>query len=195
MAHSCYCCMPVYATYHLLAVECIILCMQTLQPEEISKTKNALAQLEPGRLPFDIFTEVCRLTVTPVLEIVCLRRDDKGKIEVALLKRSADDPNWPNMYHVPGAVITPTDIDAGLDGVVDRVCTEKLSVNSVNKPKFVMNDLCKVKRGVELAVVFAIEVDGEIAGGQFHDASTLPGNLIEGHDTFISQALKQYNSK
>lgn len=99
------------------------------------------------------------------------------------------------MYHVPGAVITPTDIDAGLDGVVDRVCTEKLSVNSVNKPEFVMNDLCKVKRGVELAVVFAIEVDGEIAGGQFHDVSTLPGNLIEGHDTFISQALKQYSSK
>lgn len=169
--------------------------MQTPQSEEISKTKNTLAQLEPGRLPFDIFTEVCRLTVTPVLEVVCFRRDDMGKIEVALLKRPADDPNWPNMYHVPGAVITPVDFDAGLDGIVDRVCTEKLSVNSVNKPVFVVNELCKVKRGVELAVVFAIEVEGEIAGGQFHDVDALPDDLIEGHDTFISQALKLRNSK
>ena len=169
--------------------------MQALQSEEISKTKNTLARLEPGRLPFDIFTEVCRLTVTPVLEIVCFRRDDLGKTEVALLKRSTDDPNWPNMYHVPGAVITPTDVDAGLEGVVNRMCAEKLSANSITKPEFVMNDLCKVKRGVELAVVFVIEVEGEIAGGQFHDVNALPDNLIEGHDTFISQALKQYSSK
>lgn len=169
--------------------------MQTLQPEEINKTKNTLAQLEPGRLPYDIFAEVCRLTVTPVLEIVCFRRDDLGNVEVALLKRSADDPNWPNMYHVPGAVITSTDVDTGLDEAVDRVCTEKLSVNNMNKPKFVMNGLCKVKRGVELAVVFTIEVEGEIAGGQFHNVDILPGNLIEGHDTFISQALKLCDDK
>lgn len=169
--------------------------MQTLQSEEISKTKNTLSQLEPGRLPFDIFTEVCRLTVTPVLEIVCFRRDNTGKIEVALLKRPADDPNWPNMYHVPGGVITPTDSDTGLEGVVDRICTEKLSVKGVGRPKFIMNDLCKVKRGVELAVVFAIKVEGEVAGAQFYDINILPNNLIEGHNTFISQAMKLYSDK
>ncbi len=169
--------------------------MQAPQSEEISKTKNTLAQLEPGRLPFDIFTEVCRLTVTPVLEIVCFRKGNLGTIEVALLKRPANDPNWPNMYHVPGAVITPTDVHVGLEGVIDRICTEKLSIDKVNKPKFIMNDLCKVKRGVELAVVFAIEVEGEIAGGKFHDVDALPDDLIEGHDTFISQALKLRSSK
>jgi len=167
--------------------------MQTLpQPEEINRTKNTLAQLEPGRLPFDIFTEVCRLTVTPVLEIVCLRRNSRGGIEVALLKRSANDPNWPDMYHVPGAVVTPTDIHAGLEGVVNRVCTEKLSIESVNKPKFIMNDLCRVKRGVELAVVFAVEVEDEFAVAQFYDVNALPDNLIEGHDIFISQTVKLY---
>lgn len=195
MAHICYCCMLVYATYHLLTAKCIILYMQTLQSEEISKTKNTLAQLEPGRLPFDIFTEVCRLTVTPVLEVVCFRRDDMDKIEVALLKRSADDPNWPNMYHVPGAVITPTDIDAGLEGVADRICTEKLSIKGVSKPKFIMNKLCKVKRGVELAVVFAVETEDEIAGVQLYDVNALPDNLIEGHGAFIAQAIKSFSDK
>lgn len=166
--------------------------MQTLQPEEVNKTKNALAQMEPGRLPFDIFTEVCRLTVTPVLEVVCFRQNSMGKMEVALLKRPENDPNWPNMHHVPGAVITPTDINIGLEGVVGRVCTEKLSISNANKPIFVMNELCKVSRGVELAVVFAIEVEGEITGGQFHDVDALPDNLIEGHDLFISRALDLY---
>jgi hypothetical protein len=169
-----------------------MLCMQTLHPEEIGKTKKSLAKLEPGRLPFDIFTEVCRLTVTPVLEVVCFKQNDIGKMEVALLKRSADDPNWPNMYHVPGAVIIPTDIDTGLEGVVNRICTEKLSISSASRPTFVMNGLCKVSRGVELAVVFAIEVEGEITGGQFHNVDTLPDSLVEGHDLFISKASELY---
>lgn len=164
--------------------------MQPLQSEEINKAKNVLSQLEPGQLPFDIFSEVCRLTVTPVLEAVCFRRNNMGKLEVALLKRSEDDPNWPNMYHVPGAVITPIDINMGLERIVNRICSEKLSVISEKKPIFVMNDLCKVKRGVELAIVFAVEVDAKITEGQFYDTNTLPDNLIEGHDLFISNALK-----
>lgn len=163
--------------------------MQIITPDEISTSTNILSKLEPGRLPLEVFTEICRLTVTPVLEVICLRKNDLGQIEVALLQRPKSDATWPGMYHVPGTVITATDINLGLEGVIDRICKEKLSLSFTNAPVFVSNELCLVKRGAELAVIYMTEVEGELTSGSFYHVDALPIKLIEGHENFIAQAL------
>ena len=98
------------------------------------------------------------------------------------------------MYRVPGAVVTPLDIDKGLEALIDRICTQKLGVHCVNST-FITNDLCKVQRGVELGLVYLAEIEGEITNGRFCDVDRLPDDLIEGHGNFISRALVQYQKR
>ena len=67
-----------------------------------------LAGLEPGRIPLDVFGQIARLTVTPVVEVVPFY--NSGKVtKVYLLKRASNDPLWADLYHVPGGIILPTD--------------------------------------------------------------------------------------
>lgn len=155
----------------------------------VYETQKALSTLDPGHLPFEIFTQVCRLTVTPVLEVVCLRRNKNGT-EVALLQRPKNDIHWPGMYHVPGTIITPDDAAKGFDGVLRRLCSDKLNLQCKIEPSFVSNELCLVKRGAELAVVYTVEIENEIEGGEFYDISALPSELIEGHEGFIRRAAQ-----
>lgn len=168
--------------------------MHTSTEEETIVT-NILSKLQSGQLPFDIFTEICRLTVTPVLEVVCFRQNASKEVEVALMKRADNDVNWPGMYHVPGAIISTSDIEGGFRNLVNRICTEKLKMPTVNTPIFVTNDLCLVKRGAELAVIYMIEAEGNMDAGEFHNVSALPGHLIESHERFINAALRLHKSK
>src|SRR5207248_4789571 len=82
---------------------------------------RGLSKLQPGRLPLDVFLEVARLTVTPVIEIVPICRQD-GILRVLLMKRSDDDPIWAGLWHTPGTVIRAFDETLG-DGI-DRLLTD-----------------------------------------------------------------------
>jgi len=166
--------------------------MDMLTKGELTATKNILSKLQPGQLPFDLFNEICRLTVTPVLEVVCFKKDASGKIRVALLRRAADDIYWSNMYHVPGAVMTANDVNNGLAALASRICTEKLKITSFSTPIFVMNSLLTGKRGTEIAVVYMIEIEAASQEAMFYDVDNLPGAMIEGHRQFIEQALRTY---
>ncbi len=81
-------------------------------PEEIKQASDILARLDPGRLPLDIFIEVARLTVTPIIEVVPLRKNKDGKTEVLLTERDASDSIWAGMLHTPGTVIRANDSDS-----------------------------------------------------------------------------------
>lgn len=164
-----------------------------LSTEEINIARKLLTKLQPGRLPLNIFMEVARLTVIPVVEVIPLNRKTDGTLQVLLAKRADNDPNWAGMLHVPGTIVLPTDSGDGFNDALNRIIAHKLEVQ-VGEPVFVENVLCKVDRGAEVALIYLVEVIGEPLTDAFYDVNNLPENIIEGQQGFIRSAVKKYET-
>jgi len=164
-------------------------------PDEVAE---ALHGLEPGFLPFPIFTQVARLVVTPCLELVCFRVAPDGNIQVLLTKRGADDPNWPNQLHSPGTVIRATDVteNGSFDTAISRVVRQELgNMELRTNPKLVTHLFHHVKRGVEIGFVHWTVVSSAPDHCEFYDINKLPDNLIEHHHKVIATALSGYRAE
>lgn len=157
--------------------------------EKIDSTARGLARLKPGYLPLSIFLEVTRLTVTPIVELVPLKKTDSG-VDVLLCRRPPDDPTWPNEMHTPGTVLRATDtsVEDGLQRIID----DELEGVATDKPIFVGNLLHKSNRGAEAAWIYWAEVTGNAPIGEFHDAAHLPFDTVESQLSFIRQAVEHY---
>jgi hypothetical protein len=162
-----------------------------LSDEEIKNVVDALKKLEPGFLPLPIFHEVTRLTATPIIEVVPLRRAAE-KVEILLLKRDNDDPVWPNQLHAPGTVLRATD---SIESALERITSKELTGIKVSKPKFVTNVLHHSGRGMETSQVYWVNVENAAKVGQFYDVEQLPENLVKTQLDFIPQAIKDYKAK
>jgi hypothetical protein len=115
-----------------------------------------LANLEPGKLPLDIFNQIARLTVTPVVEIVPFYREQDGQLKVFLLQRSDDDPLWAGMYHVPGGAVIATDTPGSFSDALERITVDKLIDYQPTTPRLIDTQLCKVSRGTEVAIIYMV---------------------------------------
>lgn len=169
--------------------------MSVQSPTEVAE---ALHGLEPGFLPFPIFTEVARLVVTPCLELVCFRVGPDGTIQVLLTKRGADDPNWPNQLHSPGTVIRATDVndDGTFSSAIGRIVRQELGDMELRTaPKLVTHLFHHVKRGVEIGFVHWVVVGSAPDHCEFYDVTALPDNLIEHHYKVIATALSGYSAE
>lgn len=151
-----------------------------------------LSTLKPGKLSLEIFNQIARLTVTPVLEIVPLFVDSNGRIKVFLLHRGSDDQNWENMYHVPGTIILASDTPGSYNDALSRIIKANLVQYEPSKPVFVTNKLCKVSRGMETAHIYLVQLSKKPEENSLFDQGELPNNLIEGHRDFINLALDEY---
>lgn len=161
---------------------------QELSEEEIQKTAESLAKLEPGFLPFDIFHEVARLASTPIVEVVPLRRLE-GRTEILLFRRDEDDPVWPNALHTPGTAVRATDTE---ESAFERIFNEELSGQVEAAPQFVDNIMHHSGRGMEVAQVYWVEAQDTPEGGAFYDIDTLPQELVQTQLDFIPKAIQQY---
>ncbi len=162
------------------------------QSDDILQAVEVLKTLEPGKLPLPIFLEVARLTVTPIIEIVPLRKNIEGRVEVLLTKREDDDAHWAGMYHTPGTVIRASDIPGSYDDAFKRIISGELGGISVSEPVYVTSILHKVKRGMESALIFWVEVNEEPKTGEFFDYGNLPEDLIDTQKPFIKMAIKDF---
>lgn len=155
---------------------------------KIEALSKDLRELEPGFLPYPIFTQIARLTVNPILEIVPLR-SYKDKIQVLLLKRDDNDEFWPGEFHTPGTNFRATDEVGGILGPLRRICEEELQTSSqVVIPHFVNYYFRQVNRGKELAIVQWIELQESIVGDYF-DIENLPENIVHSQLDFIEEAV------
>lgn len=150
---------------------------------------TALSILEPGKLPLNIFNQVARLTVTPVVEVVPFYKKPDGSIRVLLLQRGSDDPLWANMYHVPGAIVSAADQPGSFSDTLHRISTIKLADYEPSEPMFIDVQLCKVKRGMEVAIIYAAELNIAPSSNALFDPLNLPPGMIEGQADFIKTAL------
>jgi len=150
---------------------------------------SALSTLEPGKLPLNIFNQVARLTVTPVVEMVPFYRKPDGSLYVFLLQRGADDPLWADMYHVPGAIVSATDRPGSFSDTIQRILVSKLAGYDSAEPVFIDVRLCKVTRGMEVAIIYATELAVAPAEKSLFDPLKLPLNMVEGQTGFIQAAF------
>lgn len=161
-------------------------------PEEIATAAKTLSRLRPGFLPLSIFLETTRLTVSSIVEVVPLRKIGDS-VQVLLTKRADDDPNWPGMFHTPGTVVRPTDEEGSYASAFERILAGELaSVELGGEPQYVNSVLHKVKRGMEDAKVFFVEVNGEPTTGTFHDVTALPENVVDTQIDFIQMAAEKF---
>ncbi len=164
---------------------------QKLNSDEIKQVVQLLSKIEPGKLPRDIFIEFTRLTVTPTIEFVPIRKTDDGGIEVLLTKREDDDPIWPGMMHLPGTVIRAYDQIGSFDDAFKRIIDDELFGVKTSQPIFIESILRKVKRGTEVVRIYLIEIFDEPVSGKFYPVNKLPENIIETQTEIIFNAIKK----
>lgn len=164
--------------------------MHKLSPSQDDIT-NALSILEPGKLPLNIFNQIARLTVTPVVEVVPFYRKPDNSLCVFLLQRSPDDPLWANMYHVPGAVVSATDSPGSFLDTLGRISTNKLANYKPSDPMFIDVQLCEVARGMEVAIIYTTQLTTSPSDSSLFDPLKLPSNMIEGQAEFVKAAFQK----
>lgn len=168
---------------------------QSLSEDEIRSIVDGLSKLNPGFLPFDIFRQFTRLGVTPILEVVPLRKNSQGNTDILLLARPVDDPVWPSQLHIPGTVIRATDTPGSFETAFKRIFDEELKGTEPSAPVFVQNIFHHSGRGMETSHVYWAEVRGEPAAGSFYSAALLPENIVTSQLDFIPQAVAAYENR
>lgn len=166
-----------------------------------------LESLEPGFQPGSLFAQLARLVVTNTVEVVpLLPRKSSTTPRVILSQRTKDDPWWPNVWHVPGVVVLPT------DAIIDRHDFTPI-VNRLFKSEFrdrlrpiegahhVETIRREGARGSEVTEVVWTTVKVDSARLPEHVQSFDPEEifesgksmgLLEGHDITIRNALAHY---
>lgn len=161
--------------------------------KEINQVVNILSKLEPGYLPQEIFYQFTRLYVTPIIELVPIRKTASGEIKILTIKRELDDPHWPGLIHTPGTVLRAN--DEKIETALNRIKTEELNgISFTTKPVFTNYDFHKVNRGMELALIFVAEYEKPIEGSIEIDLDNFPENLVNTQINFIKQAIEYYES-
>jgi hypothetical protein len=151
-----------------------------------------LNSLTPGYFPFELFQSITRLTVSPILELIPLRKIN-GKVEVLMLKRPLDDPHWPGMLHTPGTYIRPTDTEITLESAFDRLVRGELELQLDVQTFFVQTIFHQVSRGMELGLVYGIDLSGVInfQKGEWFPVDDLPDISVKTQYEMIKNAVLQ----
>jgi hypothetical protein len=168
-----------------------------LTPDEITSVAGLLARFDPGFLPYPIFEQIGRLVVFPILEIVPLRKNAAGGIEVLLLERTPDYPAiFDGMLHTPGTVIRATDVNrkTGTWPALERIIADELNGTQVGNPYYVGSILHASKRGAEQAQVYWVEVQDKPKIGRFYGVDILPENLMDSQRNFIKQSVESFRT-
>ena len=155
----------------------------------ISQLKNLLSQLEPGYLPEPIFLEFTRLSVTPICELVPLRKTSAGEIEVLLCRRPSSDQHLPDMLHTPGTVLRSTD-DDDLEQPLSRAFEEihrDYKKYEVKKSGVIFH---AVKRGKELAIIFSTIIQVVQEQDIWMPLSQIEKQVVDTQVNFITEAAK-----
>ena len=169
--------------------------MDKITQSEINTAVDILKKLEPGFLPFEIFHQVARLYVTPIIEIVLLRKNEKGEICTIVLQREEDDPVWPGKVHTPGTVLRATDAEGDFADAFSRIIKKELGNLEIEfGPEFVSYEFHQVGRGREIALVFFVVYSGEAKCGTEVKVDALPDNIVDTQLKFIKKAVDAFQS-
>lgn len=147
-------------------------------------------------LPRPVFDEFQKTFGGTSLEVVPLRYDGDGKIEVFMTQRPASDTYWPGELHVPGTMVFPWDWVAGnrFDAAWERLTKSEIIQPKGGQRVMVDTIFLNTKRGAETAVVFNLVFKGTVSdtGGSWYSISDLPTNIIEHHREIVFHGVHDF---
>lgn len=142
---------------------------------------------------FDVFQKVFGGTS---LEVVPIRYDPKGNIEVFMIERPDSDTYWPNELHVPGTMVFAWDWLEGnkFEKPWDRLMKKEIIQNNEGSPVHVSTLLLNTKRGAETAYINNIVFKGPTSseGGNWYPVDSLPGNIIDHHKIVVFEGIHDF---
>lgn len=166
---------------------------KTLSDDEIKQAVDVLNRVPKGFLPQALFIAVAAKVTMPTMELVPVRQNQNGDVEVLLTQRPNDDPYWPSQWHMPGTIIRASD-NEGTDfsSGVERVLQNELhgTVHMIGKPRYIGMKFWDVARGRELDQVFYFETDAkdeDVVEGQFFSVKNLPESTVSHHKVMIPE--------
>lgn len=179
-------------------------------PEELAEAAaSILERLEPGRQPLPLFKQLARIMVISTVEVAPFRSND-NEVEVLLGKRSDEDPWRPGAWHVPGAVLLPTDTEVDMHDYAsptDRIFESEFEETVKRTGDVSVFDVQRRTglRGSEQTVFCLTDVDlidesQEPLGGAFFNVAYVlrsdpdDWGLIPHHKNTIEAAYRSYSN-
>lgn len=106
-----------------------------------------LRDLQPGFLPRDIFAQITRLVVTPIIGVVPLRKVGDS-VEILLLRRPVSDPNWAicSTHQEPYFELMMKK-EGSVAHLIEYSLDELKGVETIGTPTFVGFEFHQVARG------------------------------------------------
>jgi len=166
--------------------------------DEIKQVVDVINRLEKGFLPFELFIALASKITMPTMELLPIRRAENGDVEVLLTQRPADDPYWPNEWHIPGTVIRASDNEGtNFSSGVERVLQNELhgTIKMIGKPRSAGMKFWDVARGRELDQMFYFETnakDADVVEGKFFPANNLPETTMSHHKIMIPEIVAAF---
>lgn len=149
----------------------------------------SLDNITPGKIPEQLFNQIARLTVTPVIELLIT---DNNRSVIILKKRSQTDKYWPGQYCIPGRIIS-ANFSGSISDIADSIMADmKLKDYTMRLAGI---ELVDTNRGKELAIIYKIRLKKTIAKNVsiYHlcnadDVYRL--SIINEHRSFIEKYLE-----
>lgn len=164
---------------------------------ETNATVSALQKMvQIQNVPQRIFDEFQKVFGGTSLEVVPIRYDEKGDIEIFMIKRPENDTYWPSQLHVPGTMVFAWDWDKGNDFSKPWKRLKKKEIIQNNEGVIipVSTKHLDTLRGAETAYINNIVFKGPVSseGGQWYPISSLPDNIIEHHKVIITEGVYDF---
>lgn len=142
---------------------------------------------------FDTFQKVFGGTS---LEVVPIRYNKDGNIEVFMMKRPSTDTYWPGEYHVPGTMVFAWDWTKGngFDSAWERIKKKEVAQNNDSSLMPVSTLYLDTKRGGETACVNIIVFKGPTSNesGEWFAIDNIPSNIIDHHKPIIFEGIHDF---
>jgi len=162
---------------------------------EFQFLKQMVQKMGPP-IPHKIFRLIAhRFVLTPV-EAVVLRKKD-SKIQVLLIKRDPDDPDWGGQLHSPGTILRANDEDGkrSYSSALRRLEERELKTKFSKPPILITPWFHRGNRGIENAMIFLCQIKGDPPVGKFYNIDSLPKNIIKSQVGFIKLTAKEAIAK
>jgi len=164
---------------------------------EIAQAVDVINRIPKGVLPRELFFAISHKTVLSSIELLPIRTNTEGQPEVLLTQRPADDPYWPNMWHIAGTILRPTDQIGNFSSAFSRLFDEEFEgqLETIADPQYAKTEFLDTGRGRVNDRVYFVEIankDISFASGKFFSPDALPENLIDHYDKLIPSVLEVY---
>lgn len=151
----------------------------------------SLDNITPGKIPEQLFYQIARLTVTPVVELLIT---DNNSSVIILKKRSQTDKYWPGQYCIPGRIIS-ANFNGSVPDIADNIMADmKLKDYTMRLAGI---ELVNTNRGKELAIIYNVFLEKTItkSAATYHLCKTddiYRLSIINEHRSFIEKYLEGF---